>query len=81
MFMYPYLIGLACRLDDSGRSSAAVAGTLMLSFAMGPLLAAYISSVYSFEVLAVFCLAVCLAAALIVIPLTLPLDRENWDQK
>jgi hypothetical protein len=53
----------------------------MLSFAMGPLLAAYISSVYSFEVLAVFCLAVCLAAALIVIPLTLPLDRENWDQK
>ena len=81
MFMYPYLIGLACRLDDSGRSSAAVAGTLMLSFAMGPLLAAYISSVYSFEVLAVFCLAVCLAAAFIVIPLTLPLDRENRDQK
>ena len=77
MFMYPYLIGLACRLDKSGRSSAAVAGTLMLSFAMGPLLASYIVSVYSFELLATFCLLNCIAAAFIVIPLTLPIDRNK----
>jgi len=76
MFMYPYLIGLACRLDNSGRSSAAVAGTLMLSFALGPMLAGYISSIYSFHLLAIFCLFTCLAAAIIVIPLTLALDKE-----
>lgn len=77
MFMYPYLVGIACMLDKSGRSSAAAAGTLMMSFSMGPLVASYLVSAYSFQALAWFGLLTCVAAALLLVPLTLYLDRED----
>lgn len=77
MFMYPYLVGIAAALDNRGRCSAAAAGTLMLSFSMGPLVASYLVSAYSFQVLAWFGLITCVAAALLLVPLTLSLDRED----
>lgn len=77
MFMYPYLIGIACKLDSSGRCSAAAAGTLMMSFSLGPIAAAYLVSEYSFQVLAWFGLVTSVSAALLLVPLAASLDRED----
>lgn len=62
MLVYPYLIGIACDLDSSGRGAAASAGILMLSFALGPFLAASITAIYDYRTLGVLCLGACLAA-------------------
>lgn len=77
MFLYPMLISIAAQLDSGGWASSLVAGALMTSYSLGPLVASLIVATASFTALAAMGGGSCLFAVLFLIPPARALDLKD----
>ncbi len=77
MFLWAYSMSVVSEMDRSGQSTATAYGLTNLSFAMGPMLAGYIVTEYSYEVLARFGLLTCVSAAILAVSLRFGFKRKT----
>ena len=64
MFLFPLMIGAGAVMDASGRAATLAAGTISLTFAVGPACGGYIVTWFSYAAIGWFSCALCLLAAL-----------------
>ena len=64
MFLLPLMIGAGAAMDAGGRAATLAAGTISLTFALGPACGGYIAAWFSYGAIGWFSCALCLLAAL-----------------
>lgn len=64
MFLLPLMIGAGAAMDAGGRAATLAAGTISLTFALGPACGGYIAAWFSYTAIGWFSCALCLLAAL-----------------
>ena len=64
MFLLPLMIGAGAAMDAGGRAATLAAGTISLTFAVGPACGGYIATWFSYAAIGWFSCALCLLAAL-----------------
>ena len=64
MFLLPLMIGAGAAMDAGGRAATLAAGTISLTFALGPACGGYIATWFSYAAIGWFSCALCLLAAL-----------------
>ncbi len=75
LFVAPFLLGTAAAIDTQGRVAAATGGVVLLGAGLGPGIGGVLVAWGSFPPLAWFVVACCTMAILVILPLTLALDR------
>ena len=75
LFVAPFLLGTAAAIDTQGRVAAATGGVVLLGAGVGPGIGGVLVAWGSFPPVAWFVVACCGAAILLILPLTLVLDR------
>ena len=64
MFLLPLMIGAGAAMDAGGRAATLAAGTISLTFALGPACGGYIAAWFSYGAIGWFSCALCVLAAL-----------------
>lgn len=64
MFLLPLMIGAGAAMDAAGRAATLAAGSISLTFALGPACGGYIATWFSYAAIGWFSCALCLLAAL-----------------
>ena len=64
MFLMPLMIGAGAAMDAAGRAATLAAGTISLTFALGPACGGYIVTWFSYAAIGWFSCVLCLLAAL-----------------
>ena len=77
LFVAPFLLGTAAAIDTQGRVAAATGGIVLLGAGLGPGVGGVLVAWRAFPALAWFVVVCCAAAILIILPLTLALDRAR----
>ena len=75
LFVAPFLLGTAAAVDAQGRVAAATGGIVLVGGAVGPAVAGSVVAWGSFPPLAWFVLGCCVVSILLILPLTLGMDR------
>ena len=75
LFVAPFLLGTAAAIDTQGRVAATTGGIVLLGAGLGPGIGGVLVAWGSFPPLAWFVVACCATAILVILPLTLALDR------
>ncbi len=75
LFVLPFLLGTAAAIDTQGRVAAATGGVVLLGYGLGPGIGGVLVAWGSFPPLAWFLVVCCATAILVILPLTLALDR------
>ncbi len=75
LFVSPFLLGTAAAVDPRGRVAAATGGVVLVGGALGPAVAGVVVAWGSFPPLGWLVLGCCAVAILVILPLTLALDR------
>ena len=76
MFLVPLMIGAGAAMDAGGRAATLAAGTISLTFALGPACGGYIATWFSYGAIGWFSCALCLLAALALV-LVKPADTMS----
>ena len=77
LFVAPFLLGTAAAIDTQGRVAAATGGIVLLGAGLGPGIGGVLVAWGSFPPLAWFVVACCATAILVILPLTIALDRAH----